>query len=258
MILGLIGFFASLASALLGIGGGVLLVPLLPYALELSAQDTVALSLLIILFIVLVNTFYFHKKKLVLWPVVLMLGPATGVSAFLAASVSGWFSGENLRLALACALLVLSLRYFKVLLQKKKEGENTSTSPDSKVLGLSLGLGAGILSGLLGIGSGVMVNWILFQKKWAIEKFQSPTASGVMVFTTFFAVLAYKAHYIDFYEDALISESSGALLIFGVLCGGLVGRPLQEKLKGWWRNLFLAGLLLFLALVVFIESLGDL
>lgn len=58
-----LGLVVGTFSALFGVGGGVLIVPLLPLAVNLSVRETIATSLFAIFLVVANNTLSFQRKK---------------------------------------------------------------------------------------------------------------------------------------------------------------------------------------------------
>ena len=81
LLVGILGLVVGLLSTLLGLGGGILIVPALPLLIDLGQKSTIATSLLTISMLVSVNSWSFHKKGRVIWPVAIPIGIATAISA---------------------------------------------------------------------------------------------------------------------------------------------------------------------------------
>ena len=88
----LTGAFAGLAAGLFGIGGGLIIVPVLYYIFSTQGYDqqhlmhiAVATSLATIVFTSISSTLAHHKKQAVLWSLVFLLTPGIIIGA--------WFGG---------------------------------------------------------------------------------------------------------------------------------------------------------------------
>jgi len=184
----LLGLLVSLVSVFLGLGGGTLLVPLLPTFFGISIHQAVATSVLTIFLTVSSNTVFFHRQGLVNWSLVFLMGPPALVTAFIA----GYF-GQRMDECFILGLLMILLGAIgiKNILQR---GEYKQVWPLSfrQKFGASLGgvLG-GLGSGLAGIGSGSIFSSTVIVLKMVEPRQLSPTANGCMVLTSFGAVLSF-------------------------------------------------------------------
>ncbi|MCJ8278076.1 MAG: sulfite exporter TauE/SafE family protein, partial [Bdellovibrionales bacterium] len=187
------GLFVSLTSVFIGLGGGILLVPLLPDFFGLSTHEAVATSLLTIFFVVSNNTYKFHQEGLVRWPVVLMMGPISAVTAIIAAQVSQKVDARVILYALVFLLILVAIKtLFSSLLQKNYEVKE-ELDAKQKAYSLVGGAIAGLTSGFAGVGSGVILSPVMILLKSVSGKQLSPTANANMVFATCAASLCYLA-----------------------------------------------------------------
>jgi len=172
----LLGLLVSLVSVFLGLGGGTLLVPLLPTFFGISIHQAVATSVLTIFLTVSSNTVFFHRQGLVNWSLVFLMGPPALVTACF---------------ILGLLMILLGAIGIKNILQR---GEYKQVWPLSfrQKFGASLGgvLG-GLGSGLAGIGSGSIFSSTMIVLKMVEPRQLSPTANGCMVLTSFGAVLSF-------------------------------------------------------------------
>ena len=88
VLLILVGLGVGVISALLGIGGGVLLVPFLPELTDWSSHQIVAVTLFIILINSFINMYWYNKRKMVNWDVLVFWGPFAALGSFLGAYLS--------------------------------------------------------------------------------------------------------------------------------------------------------------------------
>ena len=147
---GLIGLFGGLSGGLLGIGGGSAIAPLLIVAGRLLPSQVAGTTLATVLLISAVGSGAYASMGFVnfdlMWP--LAIGSVAG-------SVLGARSSRRLSMRLMIVLFLLILPYFAV-----KELWPSLAAPviTTHIAALgALGLGAGFLSGLLGISGASLV-----------------------------------------------------------------------------------------------------
>ncbi len=107
----LLGMVTGIATMLMGIGGGFILVPAMLYILGMSASVVVGTSLFQIIFVTMATTMMHAlttKAVDLVLAVLLLLGSVTG--AQVGANVALQVRPERLRLALAAIVLIVALR----------------------------------------------------------------------------------------------------------------------------------------------------
>jgi uncharacterized membrane protein YfcA len=151
----LLGTVAGLSAGLFGIGGGLIIVPVLAFLfaaqgfpLELIMIMSVATSLATIIFTSISSVLAHHRLKSVLWPKVLVLGPGIGAGAAVGSVVADHFSSSALRFLFIIYLLCVAVQM--ALQLKPKPGQRQP----SLALNLAASGVFGLLSSLLGIGGG--------------------------------------------------------------------------------------------------------
>lgn len=142
-----VGLLAGIISGLMGVGGGIVMTPILHYALGYDWATSVALSLGIIAVQAPVGIWTHHRKKAVDWKLsgLLVLGGVVGV--VMGNALEPKTPVTFLKLLFAGTMLFAAWR-----LTRKLEPRGTL---DPVVL-IALGVAAGILSRLLGIGGGII------------------------------------------------------------------------------------------------------
>ena len=151
----LIGLIAGILAGLLGIGGGLVIVPALTFILvtlsapmEIAVPMAVATSLATML-LTSASAIWFHDRRGgVDWPCVIRLGPAVGVGAALGAWLAVWMPGEMLARVFAVIAALIGLRMVLAA--------STSTRPREPFPRgwWLLGPGIGAVSAMIGIGGG--------------------------------------------------------------------------------------------------------
>lgn len=163
----LIGAFAGVFAGLLGIGGGFLMVPLQFQLLTslglppgLSIKIATATSLATIIPTALSGAYGHYKNKTSKHRLGLKLGLFGLIGSILGAYTAIKISGELLTQLLAILLLIISI-YMITNTQKRIQKPTTTTSSDETNIYppyfIIIGLITGFLSGLLGIGGGIII-----------------------------------------------------------------------------------------------------
>ncbi len=270
----IMGLFVSLVSVFIGLGGGIILVPLLPSVFGLGVHESVATSLFTIFFVVSENSYRFHKKKqgLIHWPVVLLMGPVSALTAMISAQISQKTSPERILDVLGVILALIALKnLFPSLLSKNhgspltfisKKFSPTDTKPPGtkshekhglgareKFFSMGGGVLAGLTSGFAGVGSGVVLSPVMILLKTVKPVQLVPTANANMVFTTLGGCLSFLAgsQSVDWNQWGLIRWDIALGLFVSVSLFSHFFRPHQNKLplktKSIILSLILGGLI---------------
>ena len=149
------GAATGFAAGLLGVGGGMLLVPFMTMMLtlknfspELIVHMAIATSLSTIMFTSLSSVRAHHSRGAVLWPVVKLLAPGILIGSWIGPWIGAQLNSAGLALFFA---VFVGLSATQMLLDKKPAA--TRELPKSTGM-LAAGSVIGILSGLVGAGGG--------------------------------------------------------------------------------------------------------
>ena len=251
----LLGGFVGFISAFLGLGGGVVIVPLLPEILSLSSHEAVATSLFTIFLVVSNNCISFHRKQLIAWQVAVIVGPLTAIGAYASGTYARYLPGDVLRWILTAVVLVVFFRAVLRLLKRNIQdvSHDRLTLGDldlfKKVAVVGMGVFAGLLSGVSGIGAGLVISPLLIQMQLVRNERVSPTANAVMLFTTFFGALALASPTLpEGWQWGFIRLDAAFLLAGSAFATSWMARKIQHKLPLSWRLGLLTGLLFLLFL----------
>lgn len=240
-----LGVGVGLVSSFLGLGGGVLMVPLLPEFFELTQKQVIATSLMTIFLVVLTNTIGFAFKKTINWKVSFLVGPLAAVAAFIAGMKAQAINEKSLKIFLILIILYILLKLIAQILL------GTKAVKSSKIKVAGLGVLAGAVSGFTGLGAGTIIAPSLLGFKEIKNTQASPTTNAIMVFTTLFAALSFV--YADFNENTgYIQWKIVAVLFLGAFVSSFFGRKFQSLLQLKYRRvIFLVILSLLLAKQVY-------
>ncbi len=167
LILLLTGAGAGLASGLLGIGGGIILVPALCWIADLmgyglfSMKIAIATSAAVILPTAISGVWRHNKKKAVRWRAALILGPCGAAgSILLGARLANILPNDILKIVFGILLLIIAV-WMGIgktrALKSAKEVIEKKPSKINPVALAALGFPVGILAGLAGIGGGAVM-----------------------------------------------------------------------------------------------------
>lgn len=151
------GALGGLLSGFLGVGGNVVLIPLLALTLGLSQHQAQGLTLAALLPPVgLPAVWHYRRAGLpILWPVVGAAVLGFGLSVPLGSALAGLAPADLLRGLFAVLLLVTAVRTWRQ--QPVADGAVLSQTPRPFFLrALLAGAGSGFAAGLLGIGGAIL------------------------------------------------------------------------------------------------------
>jgi len=161
----LIFFIASGISSMIGIGGGVLYVPIL-LAFGFPFYQAAAISIFIIMALSISASLVYYRVQLIDWKLALLIEPLIAVMALMGGYYSSYIQVKELKILFILVLIVSG--YF--MFQPPKECQNKSTKikkwsiwyrqfgQEKYTVNLLLGLPftavSGLFAGLLGISGG--------------------------------------------------------------------------------------------------------
>lgn len=149
----LIGLAGGFASGLFGIGGGILMVPLLVAFAHLGQREAAATSLAAILPVSVVGSISYLVLGEVDVPAGALIAVGSVVGAQLGTRLLGRLPVNLLRWAFAALMVTTAVSLLVAVPSREAELE---TSLGLGAAALALGLVVGVLSGLFGIGGGLV------------------------------------------------------------------------------------------------------
>jgi len=179
------GLAVGFASGLLGVGGCFIMVPVQFWALKsIGVDPTIAIriafgtNLLVVLPTAFSGAMTHHRKGAVLWKAGVTLGIAGAVGAFFGAFIASHLPGRVLTVGFGIAVILGALRMLTA-----KPPQITQEPSDSVAAFILWGIPLGIVSGVIGIGGGVlmipiMVFFLKFKMHQAVGTF-----TALMIFT---------------------------------------------------------------------------
>ena len=239
------GLFAGILAGFLGIGGGVLMVPLL-IALGLNVDQATATSLFAILITASVGSLQNWRLGYLRLRPVLLLGLPAVVMVLLGTTVGGWLPEAARRGAFGILLLV-NLYLASLKRRAAQQTGSGTASPNILLARLLTGGTAGFMAGLFGVGGGVIMVPLQMLLLGVPIKTAVRTSLGVIVITAAVACL-FNATRGD------IVPLAGVMLGLGGLVGVQFSTRFLPRLSDQWVNRLFQTLLVVLALYMFWQS----
>lgn len=193
VVLLITGLGVGFAAGLLGVGGCFIMVPVQFWVLKAIGVDpTIAIriafgtNLLVVMPTALSGALTHHFKEAVLWKQGVILGVIAAFGAFLGGYFASNISGAILSKLFGAAIILGAIRMLTA--RPPKADENPSENTFAYVF---WGIILGIVSGLIGIGGGVlmipvMVVFLKFRMHQAVG-----TSTALMMFAAIGGVAAY-------------------------------------------------------------------
>lgn len=155
---GMVGFLAGL----LGVGGAILLVPIMHFTLEKQGVDpslihhmAIATTMANILFTSSMATYSHHKRGAVPWKIVAWMVPGIMAGAFAGSFLTGYIPSDPLALAFGIFLIYAGAQTFVDI--KPKASRHMPGIPGQLAFGALIGM----FSGIMGVGGAAVTVPIL-------------------------------------------------------------------------------------------------
>lgn len=246
-------FGAGLLGALTGLGGGLVVVPMMTLLFHIDLRYAIGASLVAVIATSSGAAAAYVREGFTNVRAGIFLEVATTAGALVGAALAAFISTSSLAVLFGLVLLYTAYRSFR-----RPEEHSTNLPPDPLAVrlrlnstyptaagvraysvqgvkgGFALMFVAGVLSALLGIGSGV-VKVLAMDRKMKLPFKVSTTTSNFMIGVTAAASAGVYLHR-GYIEPALAFP-----VMLGVLAGALLGaRILSGAKTTWLRRLFTA------------------
>ncbi len=243
---GLIGFLAGF----FGIGGGGLVVPLLILSYgqmgissSVLTHIAIATSLLVVFFASLTSAYQQNKQHNIHWRTSVMVGFCSALTAIGAVRLAVFLSGRHLRIAFALFSMMLAIKIFTETASQDVKRDESPVRSDPALLA-GIGLTAGVVSALAGVGGGGITIPMMYYFLKMPMKLALGTSSATMVITALFGAAGYIINGIG-HPDlpgwcvGFIDIHRGIALVVGSLFTARIGAYLSFRTRPYLlRKLF--------------------
>ena len=264
-------FGAGIVGAVLGLGGGILLVPLLTMVFGINLHDAMGASLVSVIATSSGAAAMYLRSGLSNIRLGLFLAMATVTGALMGATLSGVVPARILELILGLALaysVVVTLRQLKVELPEtlpydplamrfglegtyddQRLGREVKYRADRVKAGVAVMWGAGVLSGLLGIGSGAFKVLALDYVMRLPMKVSTATSNFMIGITAAASAAVY-------FGRGDIHPMIATPVALGIMLGATVGTSLIGRLRNTTVRALFLPVIVYLALSMIARGLG--
>ncbi len=266
LLIALLGFLISAFGTVTGFGGGVIMAPILIMVFHIPITHAIGAISVALFPSSLTSTYFKKKKNLVDFKAGMLLEGPTMVGAFIGAMLTAWLPVNKLEIFFASFVLISG-----IIMIRDKSGENTrltrflekinqippaferkteyGTYHFSGILTTLLGLMAGGVAGMFGVGGGFIKGPIMIGAFKIPARIAAATALFMIVITsTVSSVTHYYLGHIFFDITAVVTLSFFLGSLFGNLFLHINSDATLKKIIGV--------ALLIASAMLFINTLG--
>ncbi len=231
-----VGFLAGF----FGVGGGILMVPVLIFSYErfgvswsVLTHIAMGTSLFVIVFASLTSAYQHAKQRNVDWRSVFVLGLSSAVTALATTELAAWLSGRHLRIAFGLIVMAAAIRMLTENAAQAQKKLEFLSKPGIPALS-GVGLAAGIVAALAGVGGGIVTIPMMYYLLKMPLKLAVGTSSATIVITALFSVVGYILNGIGRaglpeWSLGFVDLQRGAALAIGTILMARVGAYVSFK-----------------------------
>ncbi|HJF85968.1 MAG TPA: sulfite exporter TauE/SafE family protein [Companilactobacillus farciminis] len=273
LLLLIMGVGAGVLGAILGIGGGMIITPVLTIMMGLDIKYAIGASIISVIATSSGSTIAYLKDDMLNLRVAMFLEIATTVGAIMGALLVGVFSSSFLYVLFGFFLLYSTYNMIRKLFDKKGEQVFTGHDPivdkfklastyydksEQKQVdysmknvpgGFIMMWAAGLASGLLGIGSGAF-KVIAMDTIMKMPLKPSSATSNLMM-----GVTAAASATVYFFNGSIRPDIAAPLAI-GVLVGATIGARLMQVLKPRVIRMIFIPIILYMGVQMALKGFG--
>lgn len=236
-----VGVGVGAFSGLMGVGGGIILIPYLTGVRKMAQKNAGATSLVLVFMSGIAGALTYAAKGQVAWLPGLFIVIGGLIGAWVGAIVVQRLKNATLQLAFGVLLVLMAIRL--LFFPHPQPLENVSELPPLTLTAVAVyfaaGLAMGVLSALFGIGGGVILVPILVVGFGYAQQFANGTSLAVMVPVALLGAIRLT-------KPGLTDWRAGTLLGAGAILGAFIGASIATYVQGEWLRIGFAFILLFL------------
>jgi len=243
----LLGFAAGVLGSMIGLGGGIILVPVLTF-LGFPSTTAASNSLFGALSNAIASTISYSRQKRIVYPLGIKLGLLSVPGTVLGALLSTDISPDIFKILFGFVLIISAVYIF---VRKKIETTEKTFSAQMMIFAVGASFFAGLISAFFGIGGGIIFVPLMVVGMGMAMKKAAPTSQLILLFSSLSGVIT---HSILGHPDFI----QAGLLAIGSFIGGLVGARLSSDVKERYLQVIVSVVILIAAGKLFIDSLDNL
>ncbi|MDT6979791.1 sulfite exporter TauE/SafE family protein [Levilactobacillus zymae] len=268
-----VGVFAGIAGAILGIGGGMIITPILTLGMGLNIKYAIGASIIAVIATSSGSTIAYLRDNVLNLRVAMFLEIATTIGAIVGALLTGVLDPKYLYLLFGCLLVFSSWNMYRKLRRgqevlhrvepdkiatklklngsyyDKAEMKDVDYQVENVPAGFSVMFGAGVASGLLGIGSGAF-------KVMAMDTFMKmPLKPSSSTSNLMMGVTAAASATVYFFNGSILPTIAVPMAL-GILVGAVLGSRIMQILPSRWIRIVFIPVLLYIGGQMVFKGLG--
>ena len=241
-----LGFAAGVLGSMIGLGGGIIVVPVLTF-FGFSPTLAASNSLFAAFSNAVASTISYSRQKRIEYSLGLKLGLLTIPGTILGAYISSDVTPEIFKILFGFVLIASAVY---IILRKKIESREKNLSKQMMVFAVGASFFAGIISAFFGIGGGIIFVPLMVVGMGMAMKKAAPTSQLILLFASFSGVIVHTIlGHSDFLQAGLLSVGSFA--------GGLVGARLSVDIKEKFLRILVSVVIVAAAIKMFFDSISD-
>jgi len=268
-----VGLFAGVAGAILGLGGGIIITPILTLAMGLDIKYAIGASIIAVIATSSGSTVAYLRDEVLNLRVAMFLEIATTIGAILGALLTGVLNPSylyvlfGLLLLFSCWNMIKKLRAGRELTTTvksdkwakkldlngsyfdKSELKNVDYEVTNVPGGFSMMFGAGFASGLLGIGSGAFKVMAMDTIMHMPLKPSSATSNLMMGVTAAASATVY------FFNGSMLPQIAVPLAL-GILVGAVIGSRIMQVLPARVIRMIFVPVIFYVGLQMILKGFG--
>ena len=239
-----LGFAAGVLGSMIGLGGGLVVVPVLTF-FGFSPALAASNSLFAAFSNAVASTISYAKQKRIEYSLGLKLGLLSIPGTILGALISDQITPSLFKILFGILLVASSVYIYS---KREFESKAHNTSKQVMVLAVAASFFAGIISSLFGIGGGIVFVPLMVIAIGLSMKLAAPTSQLILLFASASGMIAHSLlGHPDFYQ--------ALLLAVGAFGGGLVGSRLSVEIEEKKLKILVSAVMVAAAIKLIIDSL---
>lgn len=239
-----LGFVAGVVGSIIGLGGGIIVVPVLTF-LGISPTIAASSSLFAAFSNSTASTISYAKQKRIDYKIGLMLGLMSIPGTILGALVSAEITPAIFKILFG---LVLVASCFYLFIKRNMESKQHATK-QMIVASAAISFFAGILSSFFGIGGGIVFVPLMIIGLGLLVKNATATSQLILLFSSASGMITHSILGHSDFDYALF-------LSIGAFAGGLVGARLSLELKENSIRIMISAIIVAVAVKLFLDGIG--
>ena len=235
-----VGFLGGIPAGLLGLGGGILFIPLMVYIAKLNMKEITGVSSMAVAIVATVGSIRYSSEGYGLGPFIPYLIVGGILGALVGNRLNKGLDSNSLKKIFSIVLLITAVRMNYIV-------AGNEISNDNMLIYVLIGFVSGILAGLLGLGGGV----VRIPALLLFAGLPSLVAQGASLITSVPTAIAAAYPKV---KDSPIKIKQGIMLGGGGSLGVLIGSEIAFSLGDNSLKTIFSYFLFLVAIKMFFEK----